>query len=112
MLNPDKIDAKYVPDNIQHIPTINKYINLLLGEKSSRIFDWRVVITNPNAISEMENAKKEKVFELLQQEIQSSSASDEEFQAKLQQYSDYFALEYQDQRELLSNYLQHISYTQ
>lgn len=105
VLNPDKIDAKYVPDNIQHIPTINKYINLLLGEKMSRVFDFKVVVTNPNAISEMENEKRDKVFELLQQEIQSSSTSDEDFQAKMQKYSDYFTLEYQDQREVMSNYL-------
>lgn len=105
VLNPEKISANYIPNNIQHMPIINSKINVLIGEEANRVFDWHVVVTNSNAISEIENEKRDKVFELLKQEIQGQSKSEEEFQQKLQQYSDYFALEYQDQRELRSNYL-------
>lgn len=105
VLNPEKITAEYIPNDIQHMPIINSKCDVLRGEEINRVLDYRVIITNPNAISSIEEEKRDKVFELLQQEIQSASKSDEEFQQKLQKYSDYFALEYQDQRELRGNYL-------
>jgi len=105
VLNPEKIQANFIPNNIQHMPIINSKVNVLIGEEANRVFDWHVVVTNSNAITEMEIEKRDAIFELLQKEIQGQSKSEEEFQQKLQQYSDYFALEYQDQRELTANYL-------
>jgi len=60
ILNPENIQAGYVPDRIQHYPIINSKLNVLKGEESKRTFDFRVVVTNPNTISEIgENKKKE-----------------------------------------------------
>lgn len=105
ILNPEKISANYIPTNIQHMPIMNSKLDVLRGEEIDRVFDYHVVITNPNAISEIENEKRDAIFEILQKEIQSKSQSDDDFQQKLQQHSDYFSLEYQDQRELRANYL-------
>lgn len=105
ILNPEKVDAKYVPSDIQHMPIINSKCNVLRGEEIDRVFDFRVVVTNPNAISAIEEEKRDKILQVLQQEIQSASKSDEEFQQRMQKHSDYFALEYQDQREVRANYL-------
>ena len=66
VLNPDHISAGYIPDSIQHYPIINSKLNVLRGEESKRVFDYRVVVTNPNAISEIENNKKEEIFQRLQ----------------------------------------------
>ena len=58
ILNPEKIQAGFIPDRIQHYPIMNSKLNVLRGEEGRRAFDCRVVITNPNAISEIENNKK------------------------------------------------------
>ena len=59
ILNPDNQSDSFVPDKIQHYPIINSKINVLRGEESKRVFDFRVTITNPTAISEIEENKKE-----------------------------------------------------
>ena len=105
IINPNKIEANFIPNNIQHMPIINSKIDVLVGEETSRVFDYYVVVTNPNAISSMEETKRDAVFQLLAEQIQSSSENEEDMQQKLQKYSDYFSLEYQDQREVMANYL-------
>lgn len=105
VLNPNKLNATFVPDTLQHYPTINSYLNLLQGEAISRPFEWRVVVTNPNAISDIEEQKKAAVYQSLVNLIQSESMSDEDFQKRLQQQSDYFQYNYQDMREIRANEL-------
>mgnify|MGYP006988827226 CR=1 FL=1 len=58
IINPEGLKAGFIPDKIQHYPTINAKLNVLSGEELRRVFDFRVVVTNPTAISEIENAKK------------------------------------------------------
>jgi len=60
ILNPDSVQANYVSETIQHYPIINSKLNVLRGEESKRRFEYRAVVTNPNAISEIENNKKRK----------------------------------------------------
>jgi len=105
VLNPNNLKATFIPDSLQHYPTINQYLNLLQGEAISRPFDWHVVVTNPNAISEIENAKKEAVLQSLQTLIQNVSLSDEDYQKRLQEQNDYFQYQYQDMREVRANEL-------
>jgi hypothetical protein len=45
---------------------MNSKLNVLKGEELGRVFDYRVVVTNPNAISEIEKAKKQALFQSLQ----------------------------------------------
>ena len=54
VLNPGNISTAFTPEKIQHYPILNSKINTLRGEEAARVFDWRVVITNPNAVSEIE----------------------------------------------------------
>lgn len=105
VLNPNGLKASFVPEGMQHYPTINAYLELLRGEAISRPFDWHCVVTNPNAISEMENAKKEAVLQSLQQLIESESISEEDYQKKLSEQNDYFQYEYQDMHETTANEL-------
>ena len=65
IINPNKIEANFIPNNIQHMPIINSKIDVLVGEETSRVFDYYVVVTNPNAISSMEETKRDAVFQLL-----------------------------------------------
>ncbi|MBQ9391968.1 MAG: hypothetical protein IJU02_07235 [Lachnospiraceae bacterium] len=108
ILNPEHVDEKFTPDNIPHYPIMNSKLNVLIGEEYNRQFDFRVVITNPLAISEKENNKKQAVYQALQQLVSDQSQSDKDYQKKLQEMSDYFSYEWQDMREIRANQiLQH-----
>jgi hypothetical protein len=41
---------------------MNSKLNVLRGEESKRVFDFKVVVTNPTAIAEIENNKKQELF--------------------------------------------------
>lgn len=103
VLNPDNIKAGFVPDRIQHYPIMNSKLNVLRGEESRRVFDYRVIVTNPNAISEIENNKKEELLKNLQELIANTSKSEEEFNQELEKLNDYYTYEWQDMREIRGN---------
>ena len=103
IVNPFGIDASFIPDEIQHYPIINSKVEVLEGEESKRLFDYRAIITNPNAITEMEEEKNRLVNERLQQMLMDTSQSEEEFNKELEKQAYYFTYEYQDKREVRAN---------
>lgn len=105
VLNPNKLNANFVPDSLQHYPTINAYLNLLQGEAISRPFDWHAVVTNPNAITEIENRKRDAVLESIRSLIENQSISEEDYQKRLDEQNEYFQFQYQDMREVSANEL-------
>jgi len=106
-INPSNIKANYIPDNIQHYPIINSKLNVLRGEESKRVFDWKVVITNPTSISEIENNKKAEATQRLQQIVASGCQSEEEYNQELEKLDYFFRYEWQDMRETRANALLH-----
>lgn len=105
IINPEYIKEKDEPAPIQHYPILNSKLQVLRGEESKRLFDFKVVVTNPNSISEIEDNKKTAVLQQLQQLIASSSSSEDEFNQKLDKLNDYFTYEWQDMREVRANNL-------
>ena len=105
ILNPEKIQAGFIPDRIQHYPIINSKLNVLIGEESKRAFDFRVIVTNPNSISEIENNKKEELLQRLQQWVSNTSQSEEEANQELENLSYYYTYEWQDFKEIRANEL-------
>lgn len=105
IVNPDNQTASFIPDKIPHYPIMNSKINVLKGEELARIFDYRVIITNPNAVSEIEEAKKKNLFAQLQAMIADTSSSEEEFSEELEKLNDYYNYEYQDIKEVGVNAL-------
>lgn len=105
VINPEHIQAGFIPDKIQHYPIMNSKLNILRGEESKRVFDYRVVVTNPNAVSEIENNKKQELLSNLQQMVQNTAQSEEEFNAELEKLNDYIMYEWQDLREMRANAL-------
>lgn len=105
VLNPEGIKAGFIPDRIQHYPIMNSKLNVLRGEEAKRVFDYRVVITNPNAISEIENNKKDELFRRLQTLVADTSISEEEFNQELEKLNYYYTYEWQDFREIRANAL-------
>ena len=83
VLNPENMKASFVPDRIQHYPIMNSKLNVLRGEESKRVFDYRVIVTNPNSISEIENNKKEEIFQRLQQLVADTALSEDEYNQEL-----------------------------
>ena len=105
VINPNNIQAGFIPDKIQHYPIMNSKLNVLRGEESKRVFDYRVVITNPNAISEIENNKKNELMQRLQQMLSDTSQSEEEFNSELGKLDEYINYQWQDLKEVRANAL-------
>ena len=97
VLNPNKLKAGFIPDSLQHYPTINSYLNLLRGEALSRPFEWHVVVTNPNAVSDIERAKRDAILQSFQSLIENQSISEEDFQKKIQEQNNFFQYQYHPQ---------------
>lgn len=105
VLNPYDIKASYIPDTVQHYPIMNSKINVLRGEETRRLFDYKVVVTNPTAISEVEESKKAAIIQSLQQLIQNNAQSEEDVAKEMEKLSDYFTHSWQDLREVRGNFL-------
>lgn len=105
ILNPSNVQAQFVSKTLQHYPIINSKLNVLKGEEAKRTFDFKVVVTNPTAISEVEENKKALLQQMIQQDLADSSQSEEEFNNKLAQYDDFFSHDFQDEREIRANFL-------
>lgn len=105
ILNPDNLQAGFIPDRIQHYPIINSKLRVLSGEESKRVFDFKVVVTNPNAITEIENNKKQELLQRLQEWVSSTAQSEEEANQELEKINDYYTYEWQDMREIRANAL-------
>jgi hypothetical protein len=105
MLNPGSLNDIYLPDNIQHYPIAKPYLNVLIGEESSRRFEWKAVLTNPNAISEVEENKAKMLSQKIVELIKDNSIDDREAEEKLQKYTRYLRYDYQDVREKRCNLL-------
>lgn len=110
IINPDNQNASFIPEKIPHYPIMNSKLNVLRGEELSRVFDYRVVITNPNAVSEIEENKKQQLFASLQQLIANTAQSEEEFNAELEKLNEYYNYEWQDYKEIAGNsFINHYS---
>ena len=94
IINPDAVNASFIPETIQHYPIINSKLNVLRGEESKRRFDYRLVVTNPNAISEIESNKKEELFSQLTEIISNTAQSEEDFNKELEKLNDYYTYEW------------------
>lgn len=105
ILNPENLQAGFIPDRIQHYPIMNSKLNVLRGEESKRVFDFKVVVTNPNAISEIENNKKQELLQKLQEWVSNTAQSEEEANQELERINDYYTYEWQDMREIRANAL-------
>lgn len=106
-VNPYQMDASFIPDNIPHHPIVVPKIDLLVGEESKRRFDWKIMITNNNAITEKENSRRDLLHQKLQ-EFLLAGYPEEQAEQKLKEVEDYFKYDWQDIRERMSTQiLQH-----
>lgn len=102
IVNPAKVDADFIPDNIPHHPIMVPKIDLLVGEEAKRRFDFSAIVTNPNAITKKETDRKEyvknKIVEFLQ-----ANYEDEELDVHMRELERFMKYEWQDIREKMAN---------
>lgn len=105
IINPDNISLNFVPDKIQHYPIINSKINTLRGEEAARSFDWKVIVTNPNSISEIEEEKKRQFHQAIQSVVESPDLDQIQAENQVKDTKEYFDYDWQDLREIGANEL-------
>ena len=105
MLNPDRIRSEYIPEKIQHYPIINASLNVLRGEELARVFDYQVVVTNPDAVSDIELSKRDAALAALQTTLQQNAQDENAYNARMEELGDYFQFTWKDMRELRANRL-------
>jgi hypothetical protein len=105
ILNPGNISTAFVPDKIQHYPIINSKLNTLRGEEAARVFDWRVIVTNPYSISQIEEEKKQQFFGAVQQIVENPELDQQAAERQIQETQEYFDYNWQDLREIRANEL-------
>jgi len=105
ILNPGNISTAFIPEKIQHYPIINSKLNTLRGEEAARVFDWRVIITNPYAVSQIEEEKKAQFDQLVQNIVEDESIDQQEAEKQLRDGKEFFDASYQDLREVRVNEL-------
>ena len=102
VVNPNQLDATYIPDNIPHHPIVVPKIDLLVGEEIKRRFDWSCVVTNPDAITKKEEDKKAFLMQRLTEFLEANYA-DDELKKKLDDLGKYMKYSWQDLREKMAN---------
>ena len=101
IINPGNISTAFLPDKIQHYPIINSKINTLRGEEAARVFDWRVIVTNPNSVSQIEEDKKAEFDSIIAGAVENTEINDEQAQKEVQDGREYINYTWQDIREIL-----------
>jgi hypothetical protein len=104
-INPFGISGANFPAKMQNYPICNPKIDLLVGEESSRRFDWRCRVMNMNAIMDKQQMIKDRLMTYIIQKIQSGGNPNDpaeqqktqEELAKLEKWKNYEA---QDIREI------------
>ena len=108
-LNPNEVDATYIPDRIPHHPIMAPKIDVLLGEEINRNFDYSFAVISPDAVSQKEEERKKIVEEALQ-ELISQNAGPDEIKERLDKLSKYLKYTWQDSRERMVNLLMNYYY--
>ena len=105
VLNPGNVVSAFIPDKIQHFSIINSKLNTLRGEESSRAFEWHAIVTNPNAVSKIEEEKKNQVFASMQNIVENTDIDDAEADKQAQETEEYYRYNWQDLHEIQANEL-------
>ena len=101
IVNPYQMDASYIGDNLPHHPIAVPKIDLLVGEEIKRRFDYKVLVTNHDAISEKEQSKKEVLIQKMTEYLQ-ANYEEEELEQKFKELEKFMKYDWQDVRERLA----------
>lgn len=105
VVNPLGLKGSTFPQSIQNYPIAIPKLNLLIGEEAKRRFEYKVVVVNPDAITEKEEKKKQDLLQFLVQQAKNESANEQELQAKIQEFGKYQKYSFQDNREIMATHI-------
>lgn len=105
VLNPGNISTAFVPEKVQHFPIINSKLNTLRGEEAARVFDWKVIVTNPYSISKIEEEKKRQFFSSVQQLVEAPGLDQTQAEQQMSDNQEFYEYNWQDIREIRANEL-------
>tara|TARA_R110000850_G_scaffold34024_6_gene92304 strand:+ start:6455 stop:8842 length:2388 start_codon:yes stop_codon:yes gene_type:complete len=107
-INPHKTVAGYIPDELPHYPIAAPKIDLLLGEELKRRFDYKVVVTNPDAISQKEEEKKSLWEAKIREIVENPELNEKQVQEMMGKFEKYLKYDWQDLKEITgTNILRH-----
>lgn len=101
-INPYGIETKDFPKDIPHFSIINNKFNVLIGEESRRTFNYSVMITNEDAISEKREYIKKEMLKKMMSIASAPGLTEDQIKegvAKLEKWAKYDAL---DLREVMA----------
>lgn len=101
-VNPWGLSGSNFPSDMYCYPIGASKIKLLLGEESKRRFDWRIRVTNDDAVSEKEKYIKETVINRLMELATANALNEEQAQQAAQEIERWRNYEAQDIRERLA----------
>lgn len=102
--NPLGILGLTAPAKMQNYPICNPKIDVLIGESIKRRFEWKVKVTNDEAISEKEEEMKEMFTQLMTSHIQEEK-DEKKMQEELANFQKFANYEYQDLRERTATHI-------
>ena len=105
VIAPDMRGVSFNPDEIQHYPIINPKVNLLVGEERKRVFDYKVIVTNPNGVSEVEREKRDEVRRRYEEFLGGEQQKEAQDIAQISRINEFMTYEWQDMREMRANAL-------
>ena len=111
--NPYDLDSFELPKDFKNYPIADSRVQTLLGEELKRPFNYKIFVTNRDAVSEIEEDKKNIFMEFVSRMIQSKELNEESFNAEMMKLQEYLEYDFQDIREksateLLRHYTLHL----
>lgn len=102
VVNPNNIDASFIPENVIHNPIIVPKIDLLVGEELNRPFDFNFIVTDSESITRKTEDRKQVYYENIAKFLQ-ENYTDEELQQKMLELDKYMKYTWKDMREMMAN---------
>ena len=103
--NPYKVEDGF-PASPQNFNIIRPKVDLLIGEESKKPFNWNIVQTSDDAVSMLQEKKKELLLEYVNTEIQNQvqgGASEQSAQLSLKEIEDYVTKQYKSVPEKIAD---------
>lgn len=97
----------FIPPDFKHYKIENPKIQTLKGEELKRKFEWKVYVSNRDAISQKEEQKKNEYFQFMIDKIKAESIDENQLKAEMDKLSDYLNYDWQELRERTADELLH-----
>jgi len=104
-MNPWGLDAATFPAKMMCYPIASNKISVLVGEEAKSRFDWRIRVTNDDAVSEKEKMIKETIKQNLTQLAVEGETDEKVIAAKVKELDRWRKYEAQDIRERVSSHI-------